>query len=354
VASNRSARLCRLRLLEWVLAQQERRAHPLSSRDGPTAPTAEGHSAATTSRPIHVATSSGSDGRACIICLDSEPPPIQSGCACRSDAGLAHVECRAMAAAHLLANSKQRDGWWNCGTCGQSFTAAMQLGLAEAWWSSAQRLPYENEQRSAADSILADALFNSGKYAKAETIFRELLAVQQRVLGPEHPSTLGAANNLANALHEQGKYAEAEAMLRKTLAVQQRVMGREHPETLMAASNLANTLKAQDKYVEAETISRELLAVQQRVMGREHLDTLGMADNLASTLRAQDKCAEAESMYREILSGCRVASTRKVWRQPPDWPPHSKHKASTSKQRPCTARRLQPCSECWDPSTRTR
>jgi hypothetical protein len=31
----------------------------------------------------------------CIICLDNDPPPIQSGCACRGDAGLAHVECRA-------------------------------------------------------------------------------------------------------------------------------------------------------------------------------------------------------------------------------------------------------------------
>jgi hypothetical protein len=29
----------------------------------------------------------------CIICLDSDPPPIQSGCACRSDTGLAHVDC---------------------------------------------------------------------------------------------------------------------------------------------------------------------------------------------------------------------------------------------------------------------
>ena len=30
---------------------------------------------------------------ACIVCLDSDPPPIQSGCACRSDTGLAHVGC---------------------------------------------------------------------------------------------------------------------------------------------------------------------------------------------------------------------------------------------------------------------
>jgi hypothetical protein len=33
------------------------------------------------------------DAGACIICLDTSPPPIQSGCACRGDGGLAHVDC---------------------------------------------------------------------------------------------------------------------------------------------------------------------------------------------------------------------------------------------------------------------
>jgi hypothetical protein len=56
-----------------------------------------------------------------------------------------------------------------------------------------------------------------------------LLAVQQRVLGSEHPSTLTTANNLANALKAQGRYGEAETMYRETLAVRQRVLGSEHP-----------------------------------------------------------------------------------------------------------------------------
>jgi hypothetical protein len=33
------------------------------------------------------------DGGACVICLDASPPPIQSGCACRGDSGLAHIAC---------------------------------------------------------------------------------------------------------------------------------------------------------------------------------------------------------------------------------------------------------------------
>jgi hypothetical protein len=45
---------------------------------------------------------------------------------------------------------------------------------------------------------------------------REVLAVQKRVLGAEHPATLTTASNLATSLSSQGKRAEAEQMLLHT------------------------------------------------------------------------------------------------------------------------------------------
>jgi len=41
--------------------------------------------------------SEGEDG-VCFVCLDTSPSPIQSGCACRGAAGLAHLCCRVQAA----------------------------------------------------------------------------------------------------------------------------------------------------------------------------------------------------------------------------------------------------------------
>jgi hypothetical protein len=269
---------------------------------GTITPTAEGRSATTTSRPAHVTTANVSDGGACIICLGDDPSPIQSGCACRGDAGLAHVECRAEDAAHRMANSKHIDGWWKCRTCGQKFTGAMQLGLAETWWSSVQRLPNEDDGRSAAANNLGISLNAQCKYGEAETMYRETLAVQQRVLGSEHPDTLFMANNVGISLNAQGKYDKAETIYRETLAVQQRVLRSEHPDTLNTSSNLANALKLQGKYGEAETMYRETLAVLQRVLGSEHPDTLFTANNLANALKAQGKHGEAEAMCRETLA----------------------------------------------------
>ncbi|KAL5886639.1 hypothetical protein ACKVWH_001964 [Pyricularia oryzae] len=69
-------------------------------------------------------------------------------------------------------------------------------------------------------------------YEEAEQMLRETLALREKVLGPEHPSTLTSMGNLAWVLNNQGKYEEAEQMLRKTLALYKQVLGPENPSTL--------------------------------------------------------------------------------------------------------------------------
>ena len=73
---------------------------------------------------------------------------------------------------------------------------------------------------------------------EVERISREVLAAQIRVLGEEHPKTLGTAKSLVVALAYQGKLAEAEPMLQATLTSCQRVLGPAHSTTLGAASSL--------------------------------------------------------------------------------------------------------------------
>ena len=69
---------------------------------------------------------------------------------------------------------------------------------------------------------------------------REVLGVQRRVLGPEHPHTLTTMSNLATSLGEQGKHEEAEPMFRNLLDVRSRVLGLEHPDTIATVRSLAS------------------------------------------------------------------------------------------------------------------
>ena len=161
--------------------------------------------------------SQGEDG-VCFICLDTSPSPIQSGCACRGAAGLAHLGCRVEAAEALVEQKKDsNEWWWTCQTCEQKFTGEMRDGLANAWWSRVCDGAEDDRERLAAATNLASSLSGQGKYDEAENMQREVLAVKQRVLGAEHPDTLAAAGNLAVSLEGQEKYDEAEKMQREVL-----------------------------------------------------------------------------------------------------------------------------------------
>ena len=118
----------------------------------------------------------GSDEDVCLICFEASPPPIQSGCACRGPAGLAHLACR-VKAAQALVRRKGTSWWWTCQTCKQRFTGGMCIGLANAWWSQVHDRTEEDPERLAAAQNLATSLYDQGKQAEAVEMQREVLAV---------------------------------------------------------------------------------------------------------------------------------------------------------------------------------
>ena len=152
-----------------------------------------------------------------MICLDTNPPPIQSGCACRGDSALAHIDCRIQAALSQQGALRLTKPWSQCRTCKQDFTGPMQMALAEAWWSRVRDDDEESPERRAAQRNLAVALLGQGKDAEAEPMLRRLHEVSMRVYGAEHPVTLLVASILATSLSHQGKYADAERIERKVL-----------------------------------------------------------------------------------------------------------------------------------------
>jgi hypothetical protein len=68
-------------------------------------------------------------------------------------------------------------------------------------------------------------------YEHSAQLLERTLADSQRVLGPDHPSTLSTRANLANVFLQQGRLDEASMLLERTLADSQRVLGPDHPVT---------------------------------------------------------------------------------------------------------------------------
>ncbi|MEV0241551.1 tetratricopeptide repeat protein [Streptomyces sp. NPDC050674] len=86
---------------------------------------------------------------------------------------------------------------------------------------------------------LATAHQAAGNRREALEGHRRAAAACRRVLGPDHPDTLGALNNLADAHAETGDRGTAVEMYERLLADCRRVFGAGDQRTRWVATNLA-------------------------------------------------------------------------------------------------------------------
>ncbi|HEX9543008.1 MAG TPA: tetratricopeptide repeat protein, partial [Streptosporangiaceae bacterium] len=70
-------------------------------------------------------------------------------------------------------------------------------------------------------------------------LYEQTLVGCERVLGPDHPSTLMSRGNLAHAYHAALRLADAIAVLERTVADCERVLGPDHPMTQTMRESLA-------------------------------------------------------------------------------------------------------------------
>jgi hypothetical protein len=256
--------------------------------------------------PTPVAVAGGSDAGACVICLDLNPPPIQSGCACRGDAGLAHVECRISAATHKHKSSADIKVWQVCPTCGQMFQGAMGLCLAKELLRRSIGRREKVEDWCYAATILATALNNAGKSAEAEVICRETMADFHRMgLRASKLFTIQLLETLCGTLTNQGKLAEAQTIQENCVKEYIQLVGLDHALTIQAGMNLGNILNRQRKSKQAEVILRDYFERAKRVLGLEHALTLQCWQTYANVLCNQGKDEEATAAFQELLPAMR-------------------------------------------------
>ncbi len=69
-----------------------------------------------------------------------------------------------------------------------------------------------------------------GGYAGARGYYERALAINEKVLGDEHPDTARSLNNLGALLDTEGDYAGARGYFERALAIDEKVLGEEHPD----------------------------------------------------------------------------------------------------------------------------
>ena len=252
----------------------------------------------------------------CTICLESAPVvPIQRGCACRGDAGLAHIQCMIDLAEYRDKNGPVTEmpglAWIMCLVCKSHFTGAMKHALARAWSERSLHLPTDHLMHVWSDQHLIECAYTAGNYAEAETMARSMLDRNRTDLGETHPITLYTKTMLGNSLSCLERYKEAEKVQREVLAATSIVSGPRDRVTASQMSSLSNTLAKQRKFPEALRLAKEAVAILRATgatgtVGAEDRDRekmfLTSASGLAHLFLEQGDSDGARTLYSEVLS----------------------------------------------------
>lgn len=201
----------------------------------------------------------------------------------------------------------------------------------------------EDSQTLEAKSLMARSLLGMNELEKAEALFKETLATQERVLGAAHPARMWTQEGLATVYMNQDRYDEAAtlctearnvlmkesdiqriqdttellanirtasgdksgavALLRQLLADQQRTRGETHARTLITAQNLANALLELSEFEEAESLFRFVYEQRLALLGKDHPHTLSSMSGLAIALRRRGFYEEAKVMAEAAWQG---------------------------------------------------
>ncbi|PQE03464.1 Tetratricopeptide-like helical domain protein [Rutstroemia sp. NJR-2017a BBW] len=153
---------------------------------------------------------------------------------------------------------------------------------------------------------LGNLYSNQGKLAEAEKMYLRALEGKEKVLGPDHISTLSTVNNLGLLYKDQGKLAAAEVMYLRALEGY-KALRPDHTSTFSTVNNLGSLYKDQGKLAEAEKMYLRALEGKEKVLGPDHISTLSTVNNLGLLYKDQGKLAEAEAMFLRALQGYKNA-----------------------------------------------
>ncbi len=153
---------------------------------------------------------------------------------------------------------------------------------------------------------LARVYYDEGRLARAEELYEQALEGYKRTLGPDHETTLSTAFHLGYVYSKQVKLAEAVKMYKQVLMGYEKTLGPNDDLTISTARNLGYLYKQQGQLEEAEALYHQALNGSIKRSGPNDESTLSKANELASLYRQRGKMDEATHLYKWALQGSKM------------------------------------------------
>jgi len=130
----------------------------------------------------------------------------------------------------------------------------------------------------------------------------ELSATRNRVVRAFVSSTFNSLGQQAKATKDDGRYEEAELLYRQSLIDSERVLGPEHPTTIAALIGLADIQMTRGRHDLAEPLYRRCIETSERAFGPDCLATVASLNALAEIHKLRGDAASADALSRRALA----------------------------------------------------
>lgn len=183
---------------------------------------------------------------------------------------------------------------------------AAALALAEQSLARKQRvLGPEHPSTLIGLHVTAVAARRMGEFARADQLLDELLARRIEQLGADNPVLADDYNERANAVHDAGDFARAIELYREALALDARLD--EQPNRHILLNNLAAAHEDRGDFAAAEPHLLESITLREQRYGADHASTLRARHNLARLRLRQQRLDEARSLATANLAEYRLS-----------------------------------------------
>ena len=147
----------------------------------------------------------------------------------------------------------------------------------------------------------------SGRYADAETVLKEVATHRSALLGQDSTLMANVYSELGSVYYDQGRTRDAVDEFLRTLEINRRLLAPDDPALAIDFNNVASLYEEIGDYARAEPMMREALAIVEQVPEDHALELANYRQNLGRLLMLRGKSEEALRYIEMPVAGEDIA-----------------------------------------------
>ena len=152
-------------------------------------------------------------------------------------------------------------------------------------------------------SKIAHVFIEWCNYDVSSRLLNTALEGLEKLVGPDHPSTLSMVFNISRIFNNKGQYDKALEWYQRALDGYENSLGSDHPSTLRTVNNMAIVFRKKGENDKALEWYQRALDGYENSLGNDHPETLDTIYNIGDAYEKQNQYEEALKFFRKAYNG---------------------------------------------------